>query len=82
MLSNRLLVGELALDGGSEELVLIRLCLETWLNLLIEVGATCLWTSHSVNAKLLVTGFLSICCLLCCLREKKTIGWQKLHIFY
>lgn len=29
MLSNRPLVGELALDGGSEELVLIRLCLKT-----------------------------------------------------
>lgn len=44
MLSNCLLAGELALDGDSEELILIRLCWKTWHNLLTEVGATCPWT--------------------------------------
>lgn len=44
MLSNCLLAGELALDGDSEELILIRLCWKTWLNLLAEVGATWPWT--------------------------------------
>lgn len=57
MLSNCLLAGELALDGDSEELILIRLCWKTWLNLLTEVGATWLWTFHSVNAKLQDTCF-------------------------
>lgn len=57
MLSNCLLAGELALDGDSEELILIRLCWKTWLNLLTEVGATCLWTFYSVNAK-----FQDTCC--------------------
>lgn len=78
MLSNCPLAGELALDGESEELILSRLCLKTWLNLLIEVGATSPWTSYSVNAKLLYVCFLSI--LLSCLYERQTIVWQELHI--
>ena len=53
MLSNCPLAGELAIDRGSEELILVRLCLKTRLNLLIEVGATSPWTSHAVHAKLL-----------------------------
>lgn len=70
MLRNCPLAGELALDGDSEELILIRLSLETWLNLLIEVGATSPWTSDSVNAKLLDIGFLSILLLLSSLYER------------
>lgn len=72
MLSNCLLAGELALDGDSEELVLIRLCWKTWLNLLTEVGATWLWTSHSVNPEFRDTYFLGMI-LLYCLYEKKTV---------
>lgn len=79
MSSNCPLAGELALDGDSEELILIRLCLKTWLNLLIEVGATSPWTSQSVNAKLLDICFLSIL-LLPYLYEKKTVVWKELHI--
>lgn len=82
MLSNCPLAGELALDGDSEERILIRLCLKTWLNLLIEVGATSLWTSHGVNAKLLDICFLSILLLLSYLYEKNTIVWQELCILY
>lgn len=72
MLSSCLLAGELALDGDSEELILIRLCLKTWLELLAEVGATCPWTFYSVNAKFQDTCFSGII-LLSCLYEKKTI---------
>lgn len=78
MLSNCPLAGELALDGDSEELILIRLCLKTWLNLLIEVGATSLWTSYSVTAKSLDVCFSSI--LLSYLYERQTIVWQECHI--
>lgn len=72
MLSNCLLGGELALDGDSEELILIRLCWKTWLNLLTEVGVTCPWIFHSVNAKFQDTCFLGMI-LLYCLYEKKTV---------
>lgn len=71
MLSNCPLVGELALDGDSEELILIRLCLKTWLNLLIEVGATSLWTSPSVHSKWLDACSLSILFLLSCLCKEE-----------
>lgn len=70
MLNSCPLAGELALDGDSEQLILIRLCLKTWLNLLIEVGTTSLWMPHSVNAELLDICFLSILLLLPYLCEK------------
>lgn len=74
MLSNCPLVGELALDGDSEELILIRLCLKTWLNLLIEVGATSLWTSPRVHSKWLDACSLSRLFLLSCLcKEEATV---------
>lgn len=74
MLSNCPLVGELALDGDSEELILIRLCLKTWLNLLIEVGATSLWTSPRVHSKWLDACSFSMLFLLSCLcKEEATV---------
>lgn len=57
MLSNCPLVGELVLDGDSEELVLIRLCLKTWLYLLMEVGVTSLGAHPSASSKLLDSRF-------------------------